>query len=199
MVVSLRQENRMGTFSHPEKMIEGLEEILINFVWDMYTADDRDWGGPGLGFESDEEPYDYYWEDSRLELMEENWDIFHDMPIKSEPIPRQEIDQNFENLNIVDICKFDGANYQIVYDLTDWDHVNGFPPPGEGFSRYTRRVQLGNFPSLSDRNFDFQYSQVIPVAVVRYRPGGELRSCNSNELYLWSGSHSYLWARRGVG
>ena len=192
--------------THPTKAIKGLEEIFWNFVWDMYI-DDTDWGDPVGLIEGDEyygsqgEAYsdESYWEDSRIEF-EENVDVFHDMPQNyHEPFPSQEIDHNYEIVNIVDMCKFDRANYQISYDLSDRDHMHVSPPPGEGFSRSLTRVQLGDFQSLVSLSLNFLDSQVIFVAVVRDRLGGELRCGNSDELNWRSGSHSYLSARRGVG
>ena len=188
---------------YPTNAIEGLEEIFFNFVWDMYI-DETDWGDPDLVVESDEEPYDFqgevynenYWEDSWVEIMED-YDIFHDMPINPIQLPSQETEENCEILNIIHVCKFDRVYYQIAFDLSDRDQVHVFPPPGERLSRYPTRVQLGAFPSLVSRNFDFSYSQVM--AVVRYRLGGELRSCNSDVLYLRSGMYSCLFERRGVG
>ena len=121
------------------------------------------------------------------------------MPISHIQLPSQETEENDEILNIVDVCKFDRANYKIAYDLSDQEHVHVFPPSGVEFSRSLTRVQLGAFPSLVSLNLNFPDSQVIPVARFRYCLGGQLRSCSSGELYLRSGSHSDLSARRGVG
>ena len=198
--------------------IEGLEEILWNLVWDLYTDDDndRDGGGPGLVVESDEEPCIFqgevvsfeYWEDSMLELMAddplmEDWDIFYDMPLIYEPLSSQETDHIDEIVNIGKVCQFDRVNYQIAYDLSDRDHVHVFPPPGEGFSRSPTRVRLCAFSSFVGLNFDFPDSEARSVAGLGYWLGGELRSLQGRwtpRNPCWSRAlPPKMWGFRGPG